>query len=341
MLNRKFAAAAIAAAACLMSNAALADDAPGFFAKKAITIMAGLSAGGGVDAEMRLVARYIPRHIPGNPTIIPRNIPGAGGATAGNQLYRAPPDGLTLGMIGRGGFLFSTLIKSEGVIYDLEKFSYIGAGGGTNGVLWLRSSLGVKTIQDLASFKQDIVLGSLGPTSQSAIVPRVLAKYQGWPLRVVRSYPGFSDVLLAIERGEADGLLSLGTITRPDMVTSGFLIPILQSGDDMPNLPIVSDIVTNDNARKLLNLLAAPARIGLPLMGPPAMPADRLKVLSKAFDDMMHDKEYLEEAEKRGFPVGPTMNGATLQKLVAENLTGIPEPVLEEYLSYAQTKDGQ
>src|SRR3954469_10867400 len=308
-----------------------------FYAGKTLTLYAGMPVGGGVDDEMRLAARHLSRFIPGQPTIIARNMPGAGGVVLGNYLrHNAPADGLTLGMPTRSGFLLSNVVTQSGIKYDLADFSYIGGAGSNSVTLWVRKTAGISSIDDLRKSKKDIVVGGLAPRSQSALIPRVLAKYEGWPIKVVHGYPGFNEVLIAIERGEVDGLLTAGQISRPDMITSGFLIAIFQSINDVPGLPLLSDHVTDPNAKALLALLLTPSRIGLPLMGPPQMPADRLDLLRRSYLEMVADKDFREEAERHGIPIGRAMSGAEIHKLIIEDLSALPQSVVKEYLSLMQ-----
>jgi tripartite-type tricarboxylate transporter receptor subunit TctC len=306
------------------------------FAGKTITLIAGLPPGGGVDGEMRIVARHFARFIPGNPTILPQNMPGAGGMVLGNYLLHAPPDGLTLAMPGRSGFLLSNVVQQKGVAYDLTKFSYIGGAGSTNNVLWLRRGTDIATVADLAKSQKEIIIGALSPRTGDAVIPKVLAKYQGWKLRVVFGYPGFNEVLSATERGEVDGFLTHeGSIrnTRPDMIDSGLLRPIVQTIEELPNVPTMDKVVTNPDEKALLGLLDTPSEIGLPMMGPPGMNPQRLEILRKAYAAMVQDPAYREEADKRGLPVGRAVGGDQLQKIVAASLSKVPDNVVQEYLA--------
>lgn len=329
--------------ACLaFLNTAKADDGASFFAGKTLTVSAGLPPGGGVDGEMRVMTRYLSKFIPGNPTIVSRNMPGAGGIVLANYLYTtAAADGLNLGMPGRSGFLLSNVVPQDGISYDLAKFSYVGSGGGYNNMLWLSKKTGVKTLADLKRTKKEIVIGALQPRSEDAIVPRVLAKYEGWPLKVVYGYRGFSDVLIAVERGEADGFFTHeGSVMnmRPDMITSGLVHPVVQSFAGPPNLPVLSEIAKDANEKALLALLSTPSRIGLPLLGPPGIPADRLAILRKSYMQLMADKEYREDAEKRGLPVARPVGGEDLQKIIVSSLKSVPEAVIKEYVTYTEKK---
>lgn len=306
-----------------------------FFAGKTVSLIAGMPVGGGVDDEMRVVARHYAKFIPGNPSIVARNMPGAGAVVLANYLrHQAAPDGLTLGMPTRSGFLLSNVVVQSGIKYDLRDFSYIGSAGSNSTVLWLRKPLGITNIDQIKASKKEIVIGALAPRTQSALVPRVLAKYESWPLKVVHGYPGFSEVLIAIERGEVDGLMTAGQISRPDMVTSGFLIPVVQSAPDLANVPVLSDVVTNKTGRPVLELLLTPSQIGLPMMGPPAIAADRLEMLRKAYGRMAADPAYRADAEKRGIPTDRPILGPQLQAMIAEKLSGLPQTVVDEYLGF-------
>ncbi len=334
-----------AVCACLIAaSGSAAGAAEDFYAGKTITLFAGFPPGGGVDGEMRTVAHHLPRFIPGAPTIIAKNMPGAGGIVLGNFLYKVTDaDGLTLGMPGRSGFLLSNVTRTKGVQFELSKFAYVGGAGGTNSILWLRAETGVRSIADIARAKQ-IVLGAWSANSTNAIVPKVLAKYEKWPFKIVQGYPGTNEVMLAIERGEIDGLFSHeGTIqsTRPDLISSGKLKPVFQSYAQLPEVPVLSEHLKDPKERALLAMLDASSRIGLPLMAPPGLLPERLKILRAAYARMLQDKDYREEAELRGAPVGNPVLGLELEKMVVENLSSIPEDVLAEYQAYVEGQGGQ
>jgi tripartite-type tricarboxylate transporter receptor subunit TctC len=311
-----------------------------FFSGKTILLYVGFSPGGGVDSEARIAARHLSRFIPGNPTIVVKNMPGAGGIVLANHIYKgADSDGLTLAMPGRSGFLLSNIVKDKNVTYDLAKFAYIGGAGSTNSILWMRKDSGITTAAELKAAKKEIVLGAWSARAQNAIVPKVLQKYEGWPFKVVHGYPGTNEVIIAIERRELDGLYShQGSVQsiRPDMIANGVLVPVVQTFEEFPNVPTLESLVTNPKEKALLGLLSAPSRIGLPLLAPPAIPADRLEILRKAHALMVKDKEFLDEAEKRGLPAGEPIGGEELQKLIAQTLSSVPDDVLKEYLALTE-----
>jgi tripartite-type tricarboxylate transporter receptor subunit TctC len=323
----------------LVSLPAAAQD---FFAGKTLTVIAGLPPGGGVDGEMRVLTKYLPKYIPGSPSIISRNMPGAGGIILANHLYNAvAADGLTLGMPGRSGFLLSNVVPQKGINYDLTHFSYIGSAGSAANALWLHRRTGITSLADLKRTRREIVIGALHARSENAIAPRVMASYEGWPLKVVTGYAGFNEVMIALERGEVDGLFSHeGSIgnTRPDLIASGVVKPILQSDVVYPGVPLVADAISDPNARALLALTTSPSQIGLPLLGPPGIPKARLDVLRASYMRLMEDPDYRAEADKRGLPVGRALSGAELQTLIAQNLTNVAPRVVKEYMAFSGVK---
>jgi tripartite-type tricarboxylate transporter receptor subunit TctC len=316
-----------------------ADD---VFAGKTINVIAGFPPGGGVDGEMRVLARFLAKYLPGQPGIVPRNMQGAGGIILANHLYNmAAADGLTLGMPGRSGFLLSNVVPQKGINYDLARFSYIGGAGSAANALWVHRRTGITSVADLKRARTPIVVGALNARSENAIAPRVLESYEGWPLKIVTGYPGFSEVLIALERGEVDALFTHeGSIanSRPDLISSGVVKPIVQSFDAMAGVPVLADVVADANARALLGLVTTPSHIGLPLLGPPGIPSERLEILRQSYQHLMDDAEYRAEADRRGLPVGRAVSGAELQQLIAQKLSAVPERIVKEYMAFAGIK---
>jgi tripartite-type tricarboxylate transporter receptor subunit TctC len=312
-----------------------------FYAGKSITLYAGYPPGGGIDNEMRTMARFIDAHIPGKPNIIAKNMPGAGGLVLGNYLFtKAKRDGFEVGMPGRSGFLLANSIGHKGARYTLTEFTYIGSTASTNAILWLNAGLGIKNLADLKKAKKTIVLGGLSARSQNIVVPKVLTKYHGFPFRPVHGYPGMNAVLLAMERGEVDGLFSHeGSLqsARPDMIKDKKIIPIFQTFPFEPNLPLIKDIVTDPEAKALLTLLSAPGRVGVPIVGPPKMNAKATEILRKAHQAMAKDKAFIAYAAKRGIHVSPS-TGPELQAFIKANLVKVPESVVKQYKAYTKRK---
>lgn len=322
-----------------VSGSAIAQD---FYAGKTLTVIAGFPPGGGVDGEMRVLTKHLAKYIPGRPAIVARNMPGAGGIVLANHLYNsAAADGLTLGMPGRSGFLLSNVVPQAGISYDLTRFAYVGSAGSAANALWLHRRTGVTTLAELKRVKKDLVIGALHARSENAIAPRVLASYEGWPLKVVTGYPGFNETVIALERGEIDGLFSHeGSLanSRADLIASGAVKAIVQSHDAFPGVPTLSDVVVDANARALLGLVTAPNQIGLPLLGPPGVPPERLDVLRASYMRLMEDKDYRAEADKRGLPVGRALAGDELHKLIVQRLSHVSDRVAKEYMAFAGIK---
>src|SRR5262249_8841889 len=285
---------------------------------------------------------FFAKYIPGNPVIVSRNMQGAGGIILANHLYNvAAPDGLTLGMPGRSGFLLSNVVPQKGISYDLTRFSYVGGNGSASNALWVHRPPGITSVADLKRAQKPIVIGALNARSENAITPKVLEAYEHWPLKVVTGYPGFNEVLIAMERGEVDGLYSHeGSVanSRPDLIANGAVKAIVQSFDGMPGVPVLSDVVVDPNARALLGLVTVPSQIGLPLLGPSGIPPERLEVLRQSYARLMEDAEYRAEADRRGLPVGRAVSGAELQQLIVQKLSSVPERVVKEYMAFAGIK---
>ncbi len=312
-----------------------------YYKGKTLTVIAGYPPGGGVDNEMRLVTQYYSRFIPGHPNVVSKNMPGAGGILLGNLIYTATaPDGLTLAMPGRSGFLLANSIGQKGAKYDLTKFTYVGTVASTNSILWLSKRTGIKSLAELRKARKEIILGGLNARSQNIVVPLILAKYEGFPFRPIHGYPGFHAVLIAMERGEVDGLFSHeGSIqaTRPDLITSGAVVPIFQTFPIEKNLPVMDSFVDNPKEKALLTLLSAPAKVGLPILGPPKMNAEATGILRASLQEMAKDKAFGATAKKRGIEVMPS-TGEELQAYIAAHLVKVPADVVKEYLSYTKRK---
>jgi len=312
--------------------AALAQD---FYRGKSVTLFAGQPPGGGIDSEMRLVAQFLGRHIPGEPAVVARNMPGAGGMILGNHLYGvARPDGLTLGMPGRSGFVLAPIIGAADTKYDLRKFTWIGSSASSNFVLFMRRQSNIKSFDDLRNAGRQIVIAGSGSTTANSITPEVLAKYENLPIKVVRGYPGIGDAVLAVERGEADGVLCQRASVRPDMLASGALVPVFQIFDVEPNLPVLDRLISNPKEKALLDLLSAPQRLGLALIAPPGLPDDLTRILRQSYLRMVASPDYLAEAVKRGFDVGRPNTGEDIAAYVAGTLMAFPAETIREYRSY-------
>jgi hypothetical protein len=287
-----------------------------------LTFIVGFAPGGGVDATARTVARHLVRFIPGQPGVVVQNMEGAAGVVAASYLARrAAPDGLTLAVPGRSWFI-EGLVNGSGNLFDPAKLTYVGSPGAVNSVLFVRSGTGIKTIAELKSSPRPLVFGALGSTTATATVPALLAA-DGWPVKVVLGYVSTARVLLALEQNEVDGFFtvedSLGN--RQDLI-GHTVIPVLQTTGRHPDLPLLQDVVPR---RELLSLILAVDRLGVPVVGPPGMPAELVEVLRRAFVAMARDPQYQADALKVDLPVGAAIDGAALATGI-EELAGAATP---------------
>ena len=309
------------------------------FAGKTITLIAGQPVGGGIDNEMRLVARFLGRYLPGNPHIVPQNMPGAGGLVLGHYMYaQAKPDGLTLGMPGRSGFLLGPVSGDGNAHYDLQHFTWIGTSASTNYILWIRRDRHIANLAELRRAAPPVIVGGTNPGVSNIVIPAVLAKYEKLPLKIVAGYPGFGETVIALERGEIEAIYTHAPSLRADLVSSGLLVPVLQTFDREPNLPAIDRIVENPREKALLGLLTAPLRLGLPLLGPPGLPDAMASVLRRAYVAMASSADYRAEAARRGFEIGAPMAGDEIARTVAANLTGVPADIVAEYRAVSEGK---
>src|SRR5262249_27219099 len=194
----------------------------------------------------------------------------------------------------------------------------------SNFILWMRKGVNIRTFDDIRNARAQIVIAGSGSTTANSILPEVLAKYEKLPFKVVRGYPGIIDAILAVERGEADGVFCQRASIRPDMLASGSVVPVFQIFPVDPGLPVLDRFLTDPRERALIELLSAPQRLGLPVVGPPVIPTQLVETLRRSYFRMALSKEYTEEAVKRGFDVGTPNSGQDLADYVATKLTAFP-----------------
>jgi len=330
--------AATALAALTIASAAQAQSAVETFYKgKNLDIVIGYSAGGGYDTFARLVGRFITKHIPGNPTAVARNMPGGGGRVVSGWMYRvAPKDGSVLATADQSLALQQAL-GDKTIPFDHTKFFWIGNPAADNNTLVTTEASGVKTVEDAK--KQEVALAATGANTTSEQYPKVMNAMLGTKFKIVNGYPGGNDATLAMERGEVAGRGSNSwatwKFTRPDWVKDkkiNILVQIgLQKEEDLPNVPLLMDLASNEQDKAALRLLSAPVAIGRPLFTTPGVPADRVKALRDAFDKTMKDPEFMAAAAQERLEIKP-IGGEELQKVV-EEIVNTPKPVVEKLVS--------
>jgi ABC-type amino acid transport substrate-binding protein len=302
-----------------------------FYQGKTLTVIVGFAPGGGVDTTARMVARHLVRFIPGQPGLVIQNMEGAAGLVAANHLgRRVAPDGLTLAVPGRSWFV-EGIVKNPGATYDPTQFAYVGSPGAVNSMVWVRSSTGVKSFDDLKSHPKTLSFGSLGSTTPTGMIPAMLAG-NGVPIKVIFGYVSTARVLLALEQGEIDGVFTVedSFARRQDLIKNGVVVPILQNKPTLPGIPLVRDVLPSSQL-SLLTLALALENFGLPLVGPPGIPPDRIAVLRKAFIDMCNDGDYSAEAARIDQPIGAPLEGGLLETMMKELAAGVTPEIVAAY----------
>ncbi len=308
-----------------------------YFRGKAISLYAGRPPGGGVDSEMRLIGQFLGAKIPGNPTIIPRNMPGAGGITLGNFIYgSAAPDGLSLGVPGRTAFVLGPVTGDPNARYDLRKFTWLGSSNSSNFILWIRKGANIANVADLKASKREIVIGGSGAGNADTVVPAIFAKFEGMPLKVVRGYPGVPEEVLAMQRGEIDGIVTARESFAADPVASGLAVVVMQTFPVEKGVPLMVETAQSPRAKALLSLFTVPLRVGLAVIGPPGIPAPITEILRKAYLETVTSTEYIEEAKKRGFELGTPNLGTELTEYIDKNLSNVSPQVLEDFQEFSK-----
>src|SRR5271169_2775819 len=324
-------AAAIGGLAALLAVAALAlgpgtahaEDPAAFYAGKSIDLQIGYSVGGGYDLYGRLLARHLGKHIPGNPTIVPKNMEGAGSLRLANFLYAAAPrDGTVIGTTSRG-IAFDPLLNQNGASYDATKFSWIGSANNEVSVCVALTSTGISKFDEL--YTKSLTIGSTGVADDTYQFPAVVNSVLGTKFKIITGYPGGNDVSLAIERGEVDGRCGWSwsslTTTRPTWVATKKVVVLVQMSlakhPELPDVPLIMDLAKTEEQREIFRLIFSRQVMGRPYLAPPSIPADRLAALRKAFDDTMADKDFLADADQNKIEINP-VSGEQIQALVKE-----------------------
>lgn len=294
-----------------------------FYKGKTIELIVGYSAGGGYDTYARLLARHMGKHIPGNPTIVVKNLDGAGSLKAANHIYNtAAKDGTVFGTIGRGA-PFDPLFGTPEAQFDAAKFTWLGSANNEVSVCVAWHTSGVKSIEELRT--KELVVGGTGPSADTDQFPRIVNGVLGTKFKIVTGYPGGNDISLAMERGEVQGRCgwswSSVMSTQKSWYDEKKIIVLVQlSGakhPDLKNVPLIMDLAKTPEEKQILNLVFARQALGRPYMAPPGVPADRAAALRKAFMDTMVDKEFLADAEKQKQEIAPT-SGEEVQKILDE-----------------------
>lgn len=322
-------------AALLMAQPAAAqtggaDEA--FYKNRQITILIASGVGGGYDTYARAFARHAVRHIPGNPSFVPKNLPAAGGLVAANTLSNAAErDGTVIAAL-TNGVPMDPLFGVEGVQFDALKLGWIGSIGKLQNICATWHASPVKTIADAR--KREVIVGASGSTANSAIVPNIVNALLGTKFKVITGYDPGAGIRLAMEKGETEGICGMSWSTlkasNPDWVRDRKLNVFLQLAFDkhpeLSEVPSALDLITDEDNKRVLELILIRQETGRPIAAPPGVPAGRLAVLRRAFDATMADPRFLAEADKLQMEVDPLRHDQ--MEALLKKAYGAPKPVV-------------
>ncbi|MGE0652990.1 MAG: Bug family tripartite tricarboxylate transporter substrate binding protein [Alphaproteobacteria bacterium] len=325
--------------------AALAPSAAGAqesFAGKSVQFIIGFGAGGGYDTYSRVYARHAGRHLPGNPTLVPRNMPGAGSIRAADYLYfNAPKDGTAIGMIGDGLYLSQQVGESK-IRFDTLKFNWIGRLTNNTPVLFAWHQSSIHSTADVLT--KQMIVNAEGATPKTNYM--LLHDLIGVNMKVISGYKGSNEALLAMERGEIDGLAMPWPVVLSKhgaWVKEKKIVPVLQTGAEkheaLPNIPRMIDLAKNEDDKKLFEFIAQPSRIGRAVVAPPDLAAAVLKTHRDAFMATMKDKEFLAEVERSKLDLA-VLDGEQLATAIAKDGT-YPKQIVDRARAVVQRVSAQ
>jgi len=327
--------------AILLVSASPVSAQDSFYKGKTVRIIVGAAAGGGYDTYSRTIARHMGKYIPGNPTIVVDNMPGAGFLISANHMYKvAKPDGLTIGHF-IGGLFLQQLLGKPGVEFDARRFEYIGVPAQDNYAIGVSKATGITSMEQWLASKTPIKLGGVGAGSATDDIPKILKEAIGLPMQLVSGYSGTATVRLAFNSGEIQGICNAWEsfkATWRNELDSGDLILVVQNipkpHPDLPKVPLAINFAKTDEGRKLIRAIVhSVGPTARPYVLPPGTPKDRVEILRKAFMDTMKDQEFLADATKAKLDINP-LDGAELERNVREvfNLDPTLVPKVKEIL---------
>ncbi|MDB5509662.1 MAG: tripartite tricarboxylate transporter family receptor [Hyphomicrobiales bacterium] len=322
---------------------AVADPIAEFYTGKTIRMIIRSGVGGGYDQYSRLLGRHIGKHIPGNPHVLPVNMPGGGGIVAANYVANvAPRDGTILTIVSQGLVVDQALGLNKTFKADLRSFGWVGNLSKSNQltVAWHTSK--TKTLKD--AMTHETLIGATGAGSISTQLPAFYNNVLGTKFKIVHGYPDGSDVNMAMERNEVEGRgtnpwASYRAMT-PRYVTDKMIVPLIQAGlkkeDDLPDVPLLLDVVKPED-RPLAEFMSKSVSVGRPIATTPGTPPERLQALRRAFDAALKDPDFIREAETQRAEI-ESMDGEELERIVHE-LIGAPQETLDRVKVALQPKD--
>ncbi len=314
---------AMTAIALVAASTAQAQTPAEFYKGKNVDMYIGYSVGGGYDVYGRLVARFMGKHIPGNPTVVVKNMEGAGSMRLANWIYNVgPKDGTVMGTVARG-IAFDTLFGMPGAQFDGNKYTWIGSANDEVSVCVAWHTSGVTKFEQL--MEKEMIVGGTGGSADTDQFPKVINAVLGTKMKVVAGYPGGNDINLAMERGEVSGrcgwswssVKSTQAAWLKDKKINVLVQLSLAKHEDIPEIPLIMDLAKTEEQKQIFKLIFARQVLGRPFLAPPGVPVDRVAALRQAFMDTMKDPEFLAEADKMKLEI-TAVSGQELQKIVQE-----------------------
>ncbi|MPZ37220.1 MAG: hypothetical protein GEU95_04020 [Rhizobiales bacterium] len=343
-MSKSIARAAIILATILatlgVASAAQAQTPAEFYKGKQVSLYIGFAPGGTYDLYGRIVARHIGKHIPGNPTVVPKNMEGAGSIRLANFMYaQAPKDGTAIATMGRGG-AFGPLFGMKGTQFDAEKFLWLGSANDEVSLCASWHQSGIKSFDDVR--QRELVIAATGPSDESQTVPKILNSVLGAKFKIIGGYTGSGQMTVSIERGETQGRCafswaSMKAVHRAWLQEKKINILVqvsYQKHPELPHIPLASDLAKTPEEKQMISLFAARQVMGRPFYAPPDLPKDRAEVLRKAFLATLNDPEFRAEAEKLRLEVTP-VSGERVQQIVHE-IYATPRAVVERAAGYVK-----
>ena len=331
---------ALVLASLVVASSARADAVSDFYKDKQIKVVVGYGTGGGYDVYARQLARHLGRHVPGSPSVIVQNMPGAGSLRAANYIYSvAPKDGTAIGTFSRNMPLMGIVGNNENVQYDARKFTWLGSSSSYANdayMMFIRADAPFKSIEDLR--RKDgptLVLGGTAEGATGNDIPVILRDALGLNLKLITGYPDGNAIFLAVDRGEVQGRtvgLSAVQSTHDEWLKPGVMRILVQFGRatrlaQFADVPTARELAPTEATRALIELAELPYTLARPYAAPPHIPADRAKALQAAFLAVHKDPQYLDEAKKLKIDVSPIDGEAVVAAL--DQITGAPPDVLD------------
>ena len=302
---------------------------------KTITMLASHAPGGGYDAYARLYARHVGRFLPGQPNLVVRNMPGAAGVVMANFVASQAARNGSVIALGPGSMATASLLGSQGARYDAREFTWVGSLNNDVSVTVSRSDSPISKTDEL--FTKELVVGGAGASDNSVVFANILNRMFGAKLKLVAGYNGSGDTVLALDRGEVQGIAGWNyssiTTMRPDWMRDKKINILLQMSlsrhPELPDVPTVLELARDDSQREILRLIFAQSQMGRVIMGPPGVPKAMVDTHRDAFDRVLKDSEFMADVEKMRLEISGPMTGAEVDQLVGSLYRATPERIKE------------